>query len=285
MCKILVTGANGQLGSELRFLTKSDDNFIYTDVAELDITDRSAVADFCEKNSVSRIINCAAYTAVDKAEEESDFADKINHLAVKNLAEVSKEQGIKLVHVSTDYVFDGTNYQPYGEDFTTHPQSVYGVTKLAGEKAIFEFGSEGSIIVRTSWVYSSFCHNFVKTMMRLGNERDELRVIVDQIGTPTYARDLAGVLLQLVNLENDKTEVYHYSNEGVCSWYDFAIAIMEEANIECVVNPITTDQYPTAAKRPHYSVMNKEKIKRDLGIEIPHWRESLKKCLILLKAK
>ena len=298
MPNILVTGSNGQLGSELRKLSReySDNTYFFTDRDELDITDREAIGNFIEATGIDTIINCAAYTAVDKAEEDESNADAINHLAVKYLAQISKEKNIKLIHISTDYVFDGKNYKPYIEEDATNPQGVYGATKLAGERAMREVDPKNSVIIRTSWVYSSFGNNFVKTMLRLGKERNELGVIFDQIGTPTYARDLAEAILKIlqnpepkVNCEareapmGDRTsnpvEIYHYSNEGVASWYDFAMAIFEFSNIDCKVKPIETKDYPTPAARPHYSLLNKAKIKKDFNITIPYWKESLKVCL------
>lgn len=282
MINILVTGSNGQLGSALQVLAKqyTQYQFYFTDVAELDITDKSAIAVFVSANSIYAIVNCAAYTAVDKAESDLELADKINHLAVKYLAEVAKEHQCKLIHISTDYVFDGTHHIPYVETDVPNPQSVYGKTKLAGEQVLQEINPSNSIIIRTSWIYSSFGANFVKTMLKLGKERDELRVITDQVGTPTYAADLAQTILTILpHLSNEKVEVYHYTNEGVCSWYDFAQAIFEISKIDCKVIPITTAQYPTAAQRPHYSVLNKTQLKEKFKIEIPYWRDSLRNCL------
>ena len=280
---ILVTGANGQLGSEIKVVSKDYlYNFFFTDKDELDITKKEDIEKFIDKNEINLIINCAAYTAVDKAEEEKELADLINHKAVKYLAEISKEKNIPLIHISTDYVFDGKNYRPYIEDDKTNPQSVYGLTKLKGEESFKNSGARG-IIIRTSWVYSSFGGNFVKTMLRL-KDRDELNIVFDQVGTPTYARDLAKAILKIVNkyyekLNNFKAEIFHFSNEGVCSWYDFAKAIFEIKNIDIKINPIETKDYPTPAKRPHYSVLNKNKIKKEFNIEIPYWKESLKNCL------
>lgn len=282
MINILVTGSNGQLGSALQVLAKqyTQYQFYFTDVAELDITDKSAIAVFVSANSIYAIVNCAAYTAVDKAESDLELADKINHLAVKYLAEVAKEHQCKLIHISTDYVFDGTHHIPYVETDVPNPKSVYGKTKLAGELALQKINPVNAIIIRTSWVYSSFGANFVKTMLKLGKERDELRVITDQVGTPTYAADLAQTILTILpHLSNEKVEVYHYTNEGVCSWYDFAQAIFEISKIDCKVIPITTAQYPTAAQRPHYSVLNKTQLKEKFKIEIPYWRDSLRNCL------
>ncbi|WP_026968960.1 dTDP-4-dehydrorhamnose reductase [Algoriphagus terrigena] len=281
MHKILVTGASGQLGSEIRQISSGYPlEFIFTDVAELDITDREAVWSFFQTNYVDAVINCAAYTAVDRAETEIELADKVNHLAAKYLAEAAKEFNVKFVHVSTDYVFDGESFQPYEADSIPNPQSVYGVTKLAGEQAILALNLPNSIVIRTSWVYSTFGNNFVKTMRRLGSERSELNVVADQIGTPTYARDLAICILDILpRLSNNTTSIYHFSNEGVCSWYDFAMAVMEMSGLDCTVSPIPSTQYPTPAKRPYYSVLSKAKIKADFSIKINHWRVSLQECL------
>lgn len=278
MSNILVTGANGQLGSELKDLSSlyPNDTFIFTDVAELNICNHTEVKEFIVKNEINIIINCAAYTAVDKAEEQFELSNKINHLAVKNFASVAKQYNTKLIHISTDYVFDGTNHVPYQEIDKPNPQSVYGQTKLDGELAIQKINPANTIIIRTSWVYSNYGNNFVKTMLRLGKERKELGLIVDQIGTPTHARDLAKTVLEIFpNINNKNVELFHYSNEGVCSWYDFAKAIFEIKGINVKVNAIETFQYPTAAKRPSYSVLNKSKIRNKFRIEIPNWKDSL----------
>jgi dTDP-4-dehydrorhamnose reductase len=288
---ILITGANGQLGSELYALTEQNSYdelyFYFTDKENLDITDKSKIEDYCKKNNIKVIVNCAAYTAVDKAEEDIENADAINHLAVKSMAEIAKSQGIQLIHISTDYVFDGSNSMPYIEEDSVNPQGIYGKTKLDGENAMIEVCPEKSIIIRTSWVYSSFGNNFVKTMLRLGKEKDELGVIFDQVGTPTYARNLAESILDIIQSQREyksnSVEIYHYSNEGVCSWYDFAKTIFELSNIKCNVNPITSEQYPTPAKRPHYSILNKSKIKRDFELDIPYWKDALKVCLSKLE--
>ena len=283
---ILVTGANGQLGSEIKAISASyqDFNFLFTDRDNLDIRDKESLKKFCSLNSISTIINCAAYTAVDKAESDVESADKINHFGVKYLAEVAKDQGISFIHISTDYVFDGNNHRPYLEDDTVNPQGVYGKTKLLGENALLKINPANSVIIRTSWVYSSFGNNFVKTMLHLGRERDELGIIFDQVGTPTYAKDLAQVILNIVpELTNHTVEIFNFSNEGVCSWYDFAKTIFELSNVQCKVKPIESKEYPTPATRPHYSLLNKSKIKNHFNIEIPYWKESLKECLTTLK--
>ena len=282
MTNLLITGSNGQLGSEIKALASNfaHYNFIFTDVEELDICNHKEVATFIEVNQVNAIINCAAYTAVDKAEEHVDLANAINHLAVANFAELAKELNIKLIHVSTDYVFDGTNHKPYIETDTPNPQSVYGKTKLHAEHVIQEINPANTVIIRTSWVYSSYGNNFVKTMLRLGKEKKELGIIYDQIGTPTYAGDLAKAILDILpKLKNEKVAVYHYSNQGVCSWYDFAQAIFEIRNINIRVNAIESAQYPTPAERPFYSVMNKAKIQEAFTIRVPYWRDSLIECL------
>ena len=284
MSRVLVTGSNGQLGSELQEevskLSLTDSPFFFTDRDVLDISNEEEIKNFINKNQINTIINCAAYTAVDKAEEDEESADKINHLAVKYLAQIAKEKNIQLIHVSTDYVFDGTNHKPYIESDVTNPNGVYGKTKLDGEKAMLEINPGNSIIIRTSWVYSSYGANFVKTMLRLGKERETLGVIFDQVGTPTYAKDLAKSILEILpKIKNEKVEIYHYSNEGVCSWYDFAKTIFELSKTDCQVNPIETKEYPTPAKRPHYSLLNKTKIKEDFGITIPYWKLSLQQCL------
>lgn len=288
MPNVLVTGSSGQLGSEIKELVQGDLDlgfgtdfyFYFTDSKTLDITNHEKARKYIEKNSIKVIINCAAYTAVDKAESDEVNADAINHLAVNNLAKIAKEFGIKLIHISTDYVFDGNNFKPYAEDNITNPQGVYGRTKLEGEKAMLEINPKNSIIMRTSWVYSSYGANFVKTMLRLAKEKSELSVVFDQVGSPTYARDLARVVLDILSkIENDGVEIYHYSNEGVCSWYDFAKEIMRMAKLTCMINPIETTEYPTPAKRPHYSLLNKAKIKKDFGIAVPYWKDSLDTCL------
>jgi dTDP-4-dehydrorhamnose reductase len=278
---ILVTGVNGQVGSEIKELSSNYDyNFLFTTSKELDITEHKKVKEFIKENNIKTIINCGAYTGVDKAEDEKELANDINHLAVKNLAILSNEFGIKLIHISTDYVFDGENFKPYTEDDITNPNGIYGQTKLDGENAMISINPLNSIIIRTSWVYSSFGNNFVKTMLRLGKEKDELGVIFDQVGTPTYARDLAKTILDILpNIKNDKTEIYNYSNKGVLSWYDFAKEIMRMAKLDCIINPIETKDYPTPAKRPHYSLLNKSKIKQEFHITIPYWKDSLDECL------
>ena len=284
MKTILVSGSNGQLGSEMQKASKRYPSFqyIFTDVAELDICDKAALEAFVNKNKVDIIVNCAAYTAVDKAEDDQELCYKINRDAVRNIGEVAVKNHLKVVQISTDYVFDGTNYIPYTEDMPVCPASVYGKSKLDGEIALKEV-CDNAIIIRTSWLYSFYGNNFVKTMMKLGKERDALNVIFDQVGTPTNAADLADSILKILSSEKFIPGIYHFSNEGVCSWYDFTKAIHRLAEISCDVRPIETKDYPTRAPRPHYSVLNKAKIKTTFDISIPHWEESLTNCIELLK--
>ena len=281
MLNILVTGSNGQLGSEIKELSKEYSyNFFFTNRTNIDITSKENIKDFCQTNNINAIINCAGYTAVDKAESDEINADLINRKTVKKLALVCQELNIKLIHISTDYVFDGKNFKPYIEEFQTNPQGVYGKTKLDGENEMIKINPLNSIIIRTSWVYSYYGGNFVKTMLRLGKEKESLGVIFDQIGTPTYAKHLAKVILDILpQIDNQKVEIYNYSNEGVLSWYDFAKEIMKMAKLDCKINPIETFQYPTPAKRPHFSLLNKSKIKNKFNIEIPYWKDGLDDCL------
>ncbi|NDP21288.1 MAG: dTDP-4-dehydrorhamnose reductase [Paludibacter sp.] len=283
MNTILITGSNGQLGNEMQQASKryNSFNYLFTDVAELDICNKSALDAYVIENNVNIIVNCAAYTAVDKAEDDQELCYKINRDAVRNIGEVAAKNKLKVIHVSTDYVFDGTNHIPYTEEMPVSPVSVYGKSKQEGEKALMEVCNQ-AVIIRTSWLYSSFGGNFVKTMIKLGTERDTLNVIFDQIGTPTYAADLANSILQVINAEKFISGIYHYSNEGVCSWYDFTKTIHRIAGINCKVLPIETKDYPTRTPRPHYSVLNKARIKTTYGISIPYWEESLKKCIAIL---
>ena len=280
MIKILVTGANGQLGSELQLLAANHAGlaFTFTDVPQLDITKKEDVLSFFSQHNFNYCINCAAYTAVDKAEEERSLCDRINVLGSEYLAEGCKSVGAALFQISTDFVFDGNASRPLTEEFETLPVNYYGLSKLNGELAVQKvFGNY--FIIRTSWLYSTFGGNFVKTMLRLAETRKELGVIADQIGTPTYARDLAEAIIAIIEGGSSAYGIYHYSNEGVASWYDFTSAIFEYKSIAVTVNPIRTEQYPTPAKRPHYSVMDKQKIKDAFGLKIPHWRKSLQECL------
>lgn len=287
--RVLITGSNGQLGSEIRELATNYKklDFVFKDIPGLDICNFNLLQLFIVENNINAVINCAAYTAVDKAEEETIIAKKVNYEGVLNIVNALKKVDGKLIHISTDYVFDGDHFSPYKESDLVSPIGVYGETKRAGELSVINSDID-SIVIRTSWLYSSYGNNFVKTMLRLGNEKENLGVIFDQVGTPTYARDLAKTCLEILTGVNSVKiskdgNLYHYSNEGVASWYDFAIAIMELGNVNCKVNPIQTKDYPTLAKRPHYSVLNKSKIKTDFKIEIPYWRDSLKDCIEKIK--
>ncbi|MFY9081355.1 dTDP-4-dehydrorhamnose reductase [Aliarcobacter butzleri] len=278
---VLVTGSNGQLGSEIKELSNLYSyNFFFTNRTNIDITNKDNIKDFCQTNNINVIINCAAYTAVDKAESDIENADLVNRKAVKKLSIVAKELNIKLIHISTDYVFDGRNFKPYKEEFQVNPQGVYGKTKLEGELELININPKNSLIIRTSWVYSYYGNNFVKTMLRLGKEKDSLGVVFDQIGTPTYALHLAKIILDIIpQIENEKVEIVNFSNEGVLSWYDFAKEIMKMAKLSCKINPIESFQYPTPAVRPHFSVLNKAKIKAMFNVEIPYWKDGLDDCL------
>ncbi|MEM9920466.1 MAG: dTDP-4-dehydrorhamnose reductase [Bacteroidota bacterium] len=291
MKKILVTGASGQVGQELQVLAQAltDWTFLFTDVEKLDITNREMVAEFFGKHQPDFCFNCAAYTAVDKAESEQELANRINKEGAAYLAEACQANGTFLVQLSTDYVYHNDCNRPLVETDPTTPQGVYAATKLGGDLAVLESGAD-AIVIRTSWVYSSFGHNFVKTMIRLGAERDALRIIFDQVGTPTYARDLAQAMLQVAEQvaggQKDIAQIrgiYHYSNEGVTSWFDFAQAIFELCQIDCQIEAIETKDYPTPASRPSYSLLNKAKIKSTFGIGIPHWRDGLQRCLKALQ--
>ena len=284
MKNILITGANGQLGNEMRVLSVAYPEYTYffTDVAELNICDKQAVLDFVKANDIHVIVNCAAYTAVDKAEENVELCTMLNADAVSYLAEAAEANQAELIQISTDYVFDGTAHVPYKETEPTCPNSVYGSTKLAGERNALTRCSR-AMIIRTAWLYSTFGNNFVKTMIGLGKERESLGVIFDQVGTPTYARDLASAIFVAIR-QGVEPGIYHFSNEGVCSWYDFTKAIHRLAGITaCRVNPLHTEEYPTPAKRPHYSVLDKTKIKNTYHIEIPHWMDSLQSCIAELE--
>lgn len=281
MVNILVTGSNGQLGNELRKLkTASPDfNFVFTDIAELDITNPAAIEAIMKAENIAVIINCAAYTAVDKAEANTVAAYKINTDAPGYLAAAALKFNALLVQISTDYVFSGEGFRPYTEDFPCDPRSTYGTSKLKGELAVIASGCR-YFIIRTAWLYSAFGNNFIKTVRKYGSERGHLNMIYDQIGSPTHAADLAGTILKVITNSKDKqSNIYHYTNEGVCSWYDFALEILSQSGIACTVSPINTEEYPLPATRPFYSVLNKGKIKHDLDITIPHWKESLTRCL------
>ena len=286
MKTILVTGANGQLGSEMRRLgSVSPNNYIFTDVAELDITDRAAVAEFVTANGVNVIVNCAAYTNVDKAEDDEATAELINATAVANLAEAIKQADGTLIHVSTDYVFGTDGNTPRSEDMATNPLGAYGRTKLHGEQAIAKSGCKG-LIFRTAWLYSEYGNNFLKTMLRLTAERDMLKVVFDQVGTPTYAGDLAVLIFSIIEYGTYESNegIYHFSNEGVCSWYDFAREIAVAAgHTSCNIIPCHSDEFPSKVTRPPYSVLDKSKVKRVFDVDIPHWRESMLHCINRLK--
>ena len=283
---ILITGANGQLGNEMRKVSAvSPNNYIFTDVAELDITDKVAVLDFVQSNSVNIIVNCAAYTNVDKAEDDEDTAEKINATAVANLAEAMKAVDGTLFHVSTDYVFGSEGNTPRSEDMPLNPLGAYGRTKLHGEQAIAASGCK-AIIIRTAWLYSVFGNNFLKTMLRLTAEKESLNVVFDQVGSPTYAGDLAVAIFTIIesNLYGGNEGIYHFSNEGVCSWYDFATEIAVAAgNTKCNVQPCHSYEFPSKVTRPPFSVLDKTKIKKTFNLEIPHWRESMIYCINRLK--
>ncbi len=283
--KVLITGSNGQLGSEIKELASNYENLecVFKDLPELDICDTKVLNTFIIDQHINAVINCAAYTAVDKAEEDLETASKVNVKGVLNLVNALKKVDGKLIHISTDYVFDGNHSQPYKETDPVSPKGVYGEMKRAGELAVLN-SSIDAIVIRTSWLYSAYGNNFVKTMLRLGNVKESIQVVFDQIGTPTYAKDLAKTCLDILSNAGStniskKGKIYHYSNEGVTSWYDFAKAIMEISNIECNVIPIETKDYPTQAIRPLYSVLDKSKITSDFKVIIPHWRDSLANCL------
>ena len=278
---ILVIGASGQLGQELRVVAEgSAQHYTFASRSELDVTDQLAIRHFVQDHHIDTIINCSAYTAVDRAEDEPEEADRINHQAVAALAALAKAQGLYLIHISTDYVFAGDSHRPITEEETPRPQSVYGRTKLLGEDAIRRAGCR-ALILRTSWLYSTYGVNFLKTMCRLMQERQELSIVFDQIGTPTYARDLARFIVSyLEQAKGTRQEgTYHFSDEGVASWYDFAEAIRHRMGYSCQLHPIRSEQYPTKATRPSYSVLDKAKLKRDFGITLPHWQTSLEDCL------
>ncbi|RXK88645.1 dTDP-4-dehydrorhamnose reductase [Chlorobaculum sp. 24CR] len=280
---ILVTGSLGQLGSDLRHLQDGSDghSWFFSDLPELDITDASKVEAFCRDHEIGVIVNCAAWTAVDKAESEPESAFRVNRDGAASLAAAAKALDALLVHVSTDYVFDGTGHRPYREDDPVAPCGVYGRSKLAGEEAIGESGCS-HLIIRTSWLYSAYGHNFVKTMLRLGREREQIGVVFDQVGTPTWSADLAAAIVAMldrIDPVRSYAETFHYSNEGVCSWYDFARAIMEAEALSCKVSPIESWEFPTPAARPHFSVLNKRKIREWFDLEIPHWHDSLLRML------
>lgn len=280
MTRILITGANGQLGNALRLELAGDPNIdaVYTDVEDLDITNAEVVENFLRDNAIEMMVNCAAYTAVDRAESDELRAAAINTEAVGIIGQAAGRLGIRVIHISTDYVFSGESYRPYEEKDEPFPQSIYGRTKLEGEGLLTSFCKD-AVIIRTAWLYSEFGNNFVKTMLRLAGEREELGVVSDQIGTPTYAGDLAAAIHAVIRSDEWKPGIYHFTDEGVASWYDFAKSIFEIAGKDIRVKPLLTSEYPTAARRPMYSVLSKNKIKRTYNIDIPYWRESLEKCI------
>lgn len=282
MHKLLITGCHGQLGSELQAIADDYESidFLFTDYDELDITDRKAVRNYIEEHEVDCVVNCAAYTAVDKAESEPEKCELLNDIAPGYLAEAIASRGGSMIQISTDYVFDGKGHIPYREDMPTAPQSVYGRTKLAGEEKVVR-NCPGAMVIRTAWLYSSYGKNFVKTMLRLAKERDEIGVVADQIGTPTYAHDLARAICTIVE-QGIVPGIYHFTNEGVCSWYDFTKTIFRLEDIsadDCRVRPLRTDEYPSTAARPHYSVLDKSKIKKTYGLDIRWWEDALKSCI------
>jgi dTDP-4-dehydrorhamnose reductase len=282
MNHLLITGSQGQLGLELARLESDFPNytFFFTDKTNLDITNFELVKNFIFKNKITTIINCAAYTNVDKAEEEPNLANEINHLAVKNLAKTAKKHSLKLIHISTDYVFDGKSKIPYLENSITNPQNVYGITKLKGEKALQVINPNNSILIRTSWLYSKFAKNFVKTILNLSKEKDHISVVIDQIGTPTSACDLAKTILQIIPfLKSEGVQLYHYSNTGKCSWFQLAKEIVRLSKNDCNVLPISSLKLNTKATRPKNSLLNSMKIKETFNLSIPHWKEALKRCV------
>jgi dTDP-4-dehydrorhamnose reductase len=289
--KVLITGKDGQLGKSIYKVishSKQENEFIFVGRNELDLSDESNINNYFNSHNFDVIINCAAYTAVDRAESEINLADKINHIAVKQLAEITKKQHAKLIHISTDFIFDGKSGKPYIESDQPNPVNNYGKTKLAGEAKIIGIMPSNAVIIRTGWVYSEFGNNFVDTILRLGTSRDNLKVINDQIGSPTYARDLAIAIVDIIYngkllVDTFPTQIYHYTNLGQCSWYEFAKAIFSSLDITCTVSPIPTEEYPLPAKRPKFTVLNKDKIIKTFNLNIPKWEESLKQCIELIK--
>jgi dTDP-4-dehydrorhamnose reductase len=282
MIKILVTGSNGQLGSEIQSLApiQSEMEFLFTDIEELDITNANDIDNFFSKNEFNVLLNCASFTAVDKAESEPDTAMKVNGEAIQHLAIACMKYHCYPIHLSTDYVFCGSHHKPYSEEDIPDPASIYGQSKLKGEQYFYDIAKKG-MIIRTSWMYSPHGENFVKTILKNGKEMNELKVVSDQVGSPTYARDLAQTILSILPraLAENRYGIYHYSNEGVCSWYDLALETVKIAGFDCEVKPVKTSEYPTKAPRPYYSVLDKDKIKREFGITIPHWKDGLQRCI------
>ncbi|MDO9276458.1 MAG: dTDP-4-dehydrorhamnose reductase [Lutibacter sp.] len=283
---ILITGSKGQLGLELVNLGHQfpNLNLFCTDKFSLNILSFEELEQYVLKNKIDAMVNCAAYTDVNKAEDEPEMADEVNHLAVRNLGLIAKKHHLKLIHISTDYVFDGNSEIPYKESDETNPQNAYGVTKLNGEKALLEINPKHSIIIRTSWLYSEFGNNFVKSILKLSKEKESITVVSDQIGSPTYAKDLALAILQIIPaINNSDLQIYHYANKGQCSWFDFASAIVNIANCNCRVLPIPSEAFKTKAKRPKYSLLDTEKIEEAFNLEIPNWEVALKECVLKLK--
>ncbi len=283
---ILITGANGQLGLEIAKLAPmfSVYTFFFTDKSTLNIVDFAKVEGYVSKKNIDVIVNCAAYTNVDKAEDEFEISDKVNHLAVKNLGKIAKKHHLKLIHISTDYVFDGNSSIPYKETDATNPKNAYGISKLKGENALLEINPENSAIIRTSWLYSEFGHNFVKTMVGLSKEKESISVVSDQIGSPTYAKDLAFAILTIIpKIDNEGIQIYHYANKGMCSWFQFAEEIMKIAQLNCIILPITSADFKTKAKRPKYSLLNTDKIQHNFNLEIPNWEDALRECILNFK--
>lgn len=283
---ILITGANGQLGLEIAKLAPmfSVYTFFFTDKSTLNIVDFAKVEGYVSKKNIDVIVNCAAYTNVDKAEDEFEISDKVNHLAVKNLGKIAKKHHLKLIHISTDYVFDGNSSIPYKETDATNPKNAYGISKLKGENALLEINPENAAIIRTSWLYSEFGHNFVKTMVGLSKEKESISVVSDQIGSPTYAKDLAFAILTIIpKIDNEGIQIYHYANKGMCSWFQFAEEIMKIAQLNCIILPITSADFKTKAKRPKYSLLNTEKIQHNFNLEIPNWEDALRECILNFK--
>lgn len=282
MLNVLITGAGGQLGQEIQELANnfSEFHFIWAYRQDLDISNLDNICNFIKDKKIDAIVNCAAYTAVDNAEKEEEQAFNVNAQGVKNLAIAANEIKAKLIHISTDYVFDGKAYQPYSSDIPTNPLGVYGKSKLAGEKAILELSPENCAIIRVSWLYGFYAKNFVKTMLKLSKERDEINVVYDQIGSPTYAKDLAETVLTILpKLENNQPEIYHYANSGVASWFDLAKTALKLVDYQGMVNPIPSSAYPTLATRPNYSVLDTSKIQKDFNLTIPYWQDSLEHCI------
>jgi len=291
--RILVTGKNGQLGQSIHEIITNNEQaneFIFADRGELDFSQNDNITKYFEENNFDVIVNCAAYTAVDRAESEIELANQINHLSVESLATIAQKNNIKLIHISTDYVFDGNSIKPYIESAVPNAVNTYGRSKLLGEGAIQQVMPNNAMIIRTSWMYSGYGNNFVKTMLKLSTSKEQISVVNDQIGSPTYALDLAQAIIHIMNHNNFtkaefKTQVYHYSNSGFCSWYEFAKEIFKLANIQCLVNPITTENYPMPATRPMFTALDSQKIIDDFDLKIPEWKKSIAKCTNYLHEK